>query len=171
AIGAVVGATAGSIIGDRMDAKAKELASIEGAAIDTVYDANNLKAIKVTFDNGILFKTSSSELSDVSKASLKDFADKMKDFEQTDILVQGHTDHTGTREYNEKLSVDRANSVARYLNNCGMGKDRFTVEGLAWDKMVVDTEKACQENRRVEVYITANEDMIKKAEKEAKNAQ
>lgn len=168
AIGAVVGTAAGAIIGDRMDKKAEELAAIEGASVETVTDANDLTAVKVTFDSGILFNTSSSALSDASKQSLKEFASKMKDMEQTDILIQGHTDKTGTREYNEKLSLERANSVFNYLKSCGMASDRFTTEGKAWDQMVVDTDKACKENRRVEIYITANEDMIKAAEQEAK---
>ena len=168
AIGTAVGTTAGAIIGKKMDKKAAELAAIEGASVETVTDVNDLTAVKVTFESGILFNTSSSTLSEASKKSLKEFATKMKDLPETDILIQGHTDHTGTREYNEKLSLERANSVFKYLKSCGMATDRVTTEGMAWDNMVVDTEKACAQNRRVEIYITANEEMIKEAELEAK---
>ncbi len=166
AIGTALGAGTGAVIGHKMDKKAEELAKIEGAQVDTVLDANNLKAIKVTFDSGILFAFNSSNLSDASKTNLKKFAETMADMPDTDLSIQGHTDNKGTHEVNEKVSLQRAQAVANYLQSCGMNADRFSVEGLAYDVPVAsnDTEAGRQQNRRVEVYITANEDMIKAAE-------
>lgn len=166
AIGTAVGGTAGVVIGKKMDQQKAELEKIEGAQVETVTDANNLKAIKVTFESGILFSTGKSELNAQSKNALTKFAESLKNTPETDISVFGHTDNTGSREFNEKLSVDRANSVVNFLSQNGVKKDRTTIKGLAWDEPVGDNSTADgrAQNRRVEVFITANETMIKQAE-------
>ena len=172
AIGAVVGSSAGAIIGNKMDKKAEELAAIEGAKIDTLSDANDLKSIRVTFDSGILFATNKADLSKDSKSALKEFAKTMSDMPDTKLYIQGHTDNTGARALNEDLSLRRAQSVADYLKSEGMDVDRFTVEGKAWDVPVASNEtvEGRAQNRRVEIYITADENMIKEAEAEAASA-
>ena len=169
AIGSAVGAGAGAIIGNQMDKKAEELAAIEGASVDTLTDANNLKSIKVTFDSGILFPHNGTALSKASKDALEKFANTMADMPETDLTIQGHTDNTGTREVNDRISLKRAQSVSDFLKKCGMKDDRFTVEGLAYDVPVASNETAegRAQNRRVEIYITANEQMIADAEKAA----
>ena len=58
AVGTAVGATTDVIIGTQMDKAAEKAAAIEGAKVDTITDANNLKAVKVTFESGILFEQS-----------------------------------------------------------------------------------------------------------------
>ena len=165
AIGTAVGAGVGALIGNKMDKKAAELAALEGANVEVVTDANDLKAVKVTFESGILFNTNSSTLSDASKAALKKFATEMADLPDTDLTILGHTDNTSTAEYNDKLSVERANSVASYLQNCGMTRDRMTIEGRSFHEPVADnnTKEGRLQNRRVEIYITANEKMINDA--------
>lgn len=169
AIGTAVGATAGAIIGKKMDKKAEELAALEAATVETVEDANGLEAIKVTFDSGILFATNKANLSDASKNNLSKFAAQMVDLPETDITIYGHTDNTGTAAVNEKLSLQRAQSVADYLKVCGINGTRMTVEGKSFNEPVAsnDTAEGRAQNRRVEVYITANENMIKEAEAEA----
>lgn len=167
AVGTAVGAGAGALIGKKMDKKAAELAAqMADADVEVITDANDLKAIKVTLESGILFKTSSSELNDASKLALSKFAANMKDMPDTDITLYGHTDNTGSDEYNQKLSVDRATSVANYLQKLGMAKDRMTIEGMSYSMPIADNSTAAGrlQNRRVEIFITANEDMIKAAE-------
>ena len=166
AIGAGVGTGAGALIGKKMDKKRAELAAIEAAKVEAVTDANNLQALRVTFDSGILFKTGSSNLSDASKSSLKEFASKMIDLPDTDFVIQGHTDNTGSRTTNESLSIARANAVCSYLTGYQISRSRITTEGCAFDFPVAtnDTEAGRTQNRRVEIYIYANEAMIKKAE-------
>ena len=166
AIGTAVGASAGAIIGNKMDKKAEELAALEGANVELVKDANDLEAIKVTFDSGILFKTNSSTLNDVSKKSLSEFARQMVDLPETDITIYGHTDNTGTSEVNERLSKQRADAVASYLNSCNIASDRMTAEGKSFTMPVADnsTAEGRAQNRRVEIYITANPTMVKQAE-------
>lgn len=167
AIGGAVGAGAGVLIGRRMDAKAAELeASLENAKVETIEDINGLQAIKVTFDSGILFATGKSELSSVSKNELTEFASKMRDMEDADITIYGHTDNTGSAAVNEKLSIERANAVKYYLVNCGIVPGRMKSEGMSYNMPVADnsTAEGRAQNRRVELFITASQAMINKAE-------
>lgn len=166
AIGTTVGATAGALIGKKMDKQAQELSQIDGAAVQTVTDKNNLQAIKVTFESGILFQTNKSDLSSASQASLTKFATSLKNNPDTYVNIYGHTDNTGTHEYNQTLSQARAQSVATYLQNLGVAASRMTTEGFSYDQPVADnnTAEGRAQNRRVEVYIIANEAMIQKAE-------
>ena len=166
AIGTAVGAGVGALIGNKMDKKAAELAAaMENANVETVTDANDLTAIKVTLESGILFNTSSSTLNETSKAALKKFAANMADLPETDLTILGHTDNTGTAEYNQQLSIDRAKSVATYLKNIGV-KNHMAVEGRSFLEPVADnsTKEGRLQNRRVEIFITANENMIQQAE-------
>ncbi len=166
AIGAVAGGTAGALIGRKMDKQAKELAQINGAQVDTVTDVNNLTAIKVTFDSGILFDFNKSNLSASAKNSLSQFAASLQNNPQTDVQIYGHTDNVGTRAANEKVSTQRAEEVRKYLVNSGVSNSRLTSQGLAYDYPVAsnDTEAGRAQNRRVEIYISANDAMIKAAE-------
>ena len=166
AVGTAVGASAGAIIGKKMDKKAEELAALQNAQVEQVEDANGLQAIKVTFNSGILFPTNGSSLSADSKKELAQFAQKMSDMVDTDITIYGHTDNTGSDAVNEKLSAQRAESVATYLKSCGIAGSRMTTEGKSYSMPVADnaTKEGRAQNRRVEIYISANEDMIKAAE-------
>ncbi len=170
AVGAAVGSGTGALIGRRMDKQQKELEAIQGAKVESVTDANNLQAIKVTFDNGILFETGKSNLSTTAQNSLKQFAASLQSNPETDVTVYGHTDNTGSYEVNQKISKERAESVANFLVNNGVNRARITTAGLAYDQPVADnsTSAGRAQNRRVEVYITANANMIKQAEQEAK---
>jgi outer membrane protein OmpA-like peptidoglycan-associated protein len=163
AVGAAVGSGTGALIGRRMDKQKKELEAIEGAKVESVQDVNNLQAIKVTFDNGILFATNKSELSPASREALTKFATSLKNSPDTDVTIYGHT---GTRAVNERISKERADAVANFLVGQGISRSRLTTEGLAFDQPVADnsTAEGRAQNRRVEIYITANADMIKKAE-------
>lgn len=166
AIGAAVGSGTGALIGRRMDKQKKELEAIQGAKVESVQDANNLQAIKVTFDNGILFPTNKSELSASSREALTQFAASLKNSPDTDVTIYGHTDNTGTRAVNERISKERADAVANFLVGQGISRSRIKTEGLAFDQPVADNSTAAgrAQNRRVEVYITANANMIQKAE-------
>jgi outer membrane protein OmpA-like peptidoglycan-associated protein len=165
-IGAVVGTATGAIIGNKMDKQIEELARIEGAQVEEITDVNELKAIKVTFADGILFATNSSQLSQSSRNALTNFAQSLAANPLTDVTIYGHTDNTGSRAVNERLSAERAQSVANFLTGQGLSSSRFTTEGLAFDVPVADNSTAAgrAQNRRVEIYISANEEMIRQAE-------
>lgn len=166
AVGGAVGAGAGVLIGKKMDTQKAELERIEGAKVETVTDANNLQAIKVTFDSGILFETGKSTLNASSKTALLKFANTLKETPETDVTIYGHTDNTGSREVNVRLSNQRAESVSSFLTTNSIERRRLTTEGKAYDEPVADnaTEAGRAQNRRVEVYITANKEMIEKAQ-------
>lgn len=165
AVGAIAGAVAGNLIGKKMDKQKAELAEIEGAQVETVTDQNNLQAIKVTFDSGILFRTGKYDLSASAKQSLSEFASSLINNPSTDVTICGYTDNTGSRAVNETLSSNRALSVQNYLAQSGVPTNRLTANGYAWDNPVAsnDTEAGRAQNRRVEIYITANADMVKAA--------
>ena len=167
AIGGTVGAGTGVIIGKKMDKQKAELEKIEGAKVESVTDANNLQAIKVTFDSGILFATGKSDLNASSKSALLKFAASLKETPETDVTIYGHTDNKGSHDLNLKLSNDRAASVAKFLSANGILSTRLTTEGKAYDEPVADnaTEEGRTQNRRVEIYITANKQMIEEAQK------
>jgi outer membrane protein OmpA-like peptidoglycan-associated protein len=162
-LGAAVGGAAGYGIGRYMDKQAEELEKdLEGAEIERVGEG-----IKITFREGIQFATNSAELSETSKTNLKDLAETLKKYDDTNILIEGHTDVTGTREYNMVLSEKRAESVADYLKDIGVAGKRINTEGYGPDQPVGDNESdyGRQQNRRVEVAIFANDKLKKKAEK------
>ena len=171
AIGTAVGAGTGALIGNKMDKKAEELAALENAQVETITDKNGLAGIKVTFNSGILFPLNGIQLSDASRKELKEFAQKMSDLQDTDITIYGHTDNTGTAEVNERISRQRAEAVQSYLQSCGIASGRLSSQGLSYTDPVADnaTAEGRAQNRRVEIYISANENMIKAAENETLN--
>lgn len=166
AVGGAVGAGTGAVIGNKMDKQKAELEKIQGAQVNDVTDSNGIQAIKVTFADGILFQTGKSDLSPSSKNSLNEFARSLTNNPDTDITIYGHTDNTGSREVNQKLSEQRAQAVKNYFVGNGVTGARIQTQGLAFDMPVGDNSTVAgrAENRRVEVYITASAEMIKKAE-------
>lgn len=168
AIGAAVGAGAGTLIGNKMDKQKKELEAQlkDQAKVEEVKDQNGLQAIKVTFDGGILFPTGKYTLNEQAKADLTRFAANIKANPNTDIKVLGFTDNTGSFAVNEKLSNERASAVLTYLVNSGVQPSRISAQGIPMADYVASNETAAgrAQNRRVEIYITADKTMIQQAE-------
>lgn len=161
-IGATVGGAAGALIGRQMDKQAEELeADLEGAEVTRVGEG-----IKITFDSGLLFDVDSYALRDNTKTDLENMAETLKKYDDTNILIEGHTDSSGSDDYNQELSENRAGSVSEYLLSLGVSPDRLTPMGYGEEQPVADNETAAgrQENRRVEVAIYANEEMQEAAE-------
>ena len=166
-VGAAVGAGVGALIGNRMDKQQKELeAQLANANIETVTDVNGLQAIKVTFDGGILFPTNGTTLNAGAKTELAKFASSLVSNPDTNVQIFGYTDNTGSMSANEKVSTGRANAVKDYLTSNGVAKTRLFAEGKPMTDYVADnsTAEGRALNRRVEVYISANESMIQAAE-------
>lgn len=162
-IGAAVGGTGGYLIGRYMDKQAAELRKdLEGAEVERVGEG-----IKITFHQGIQFATNSSELTATSKTNIQDLAKVLQKYADTNILIEGHTDITGDRKYNQTLSEKRAASVSSYLKSLGVPNSRISNVGYGPDQPIADnnTEAGRSQNRRVEVAIFANEKLKKKAEK------
>jgi len=169
-IGGTVGATTGAIIGKKMDKAKKEAEAVKNAQVETITDANGLEAVKVTFDSGILFATNKADLNAASKSSLQQFAGVLKSNSACDVAIYGHTDNTGSDAVNNPLSVNRANSVSNYLKSLGVPAAQIkSVNGMGSTSPVADnsTAEGRKQNRRVEVYMYASEQMIKDANAEA----
>jgi outer membrane protein OmpA-like peptidoglycan-associated protein len=171
AIGGAVGAGTGAIIGNRMDKVKKQAqAQLPNATVETVKDANNLDAVKVTFDSGILFATNKAELTQTSKKELNNLVNIMKQNTDVSIDVQGYTDSTGSDAINQPLSDKRAQSVANYLTGNGVAYSQMkNVKGYGSSNPVASNETAegRKQNRRVEVYLYASKEMIQKAQTQA----
>ena len=164
AIGGAVGAGTGAIIGKHMDKVAAEAAKIESAKVEEVTDANGLKAVKATFDSGLLFASSKAVLSSASKNDLAKFAQVLKNNSDCEVAIQGYTDATGSDAVNVPLSENRAKAVYNYLSSCGVSASQVkSVQGLGSSNPVVDTKAACAQNRRVEVYLYASQAMVNAA--------
>ena len=156
-IGAAVGGVAGGLIGKKMDKQAKELENIQGAEVERVGEG-----IKVTFESGLLFATNKSDLNTTSRNSLTQFAQSLKSNPDTEVLIEGHTDNTGTDAINNPLSERRAQSVADFLATQGVSRSRMITRGYGSTQPIADNSSVDgrSKNRRVEVAIYANQSMI-----------
>lgn len=162
-IGAAIGGSAGAIIGNEMDKQAEELErELEQAEVERVGEG-----IKVTFDSGLLFDIDKSTLNPSSKTNLDSLAKTLNKYPDTNIIIDGHTDDTGTENHNMKLSVERASTVETYLNQRGVESARMTTRGFGESEPKSDNQTSTgrSENRRVEIGIVANEKMQEDAKK------
>ncbi len=168
AIGAAVGAGAGALIGNRMDKQQRELEEELGkqATVEKTTDQNGLQAIKVTFEGGILFPTGKYTLSPLAQADLARFANSLKNNPDTNVQIYGFTDNTGSFAVNQRLSGERADAVMSFLANSGVSPTRLSAQGIPMADYVASNETAAgrAQNRRVEIYITADANMIRQAQ-------
>lgn len=155
-IGAGVGAGGGALIGRYMDKQEADLKKVKGAKIERQGDK-----LVVRFNSAILFDTNKAQLKPKSKTDLAEFAQVLKKYPQTDLVIEGHTDNTGKKPRNQKLSVERAEAVVAFLATDGVSAQRMAGRGYADDRPVADntTEDGRKQNRRVEVQIAANEQL------------
>ena len=153
-IGGVVGGATGAIVGAMMDKQERELRQIEGIDV-TRTDEDELK---VTVRNEILFDYNSASLRSSSRDELREMADVFNKYRDTTIVVAGHTDSTGSEAYNQRLSVRRASSVTNYLEDLGIRGSRIDAIGYGESrpKATNSTANGRQANRRVELYVRAN---------------
>ena len=167
AIGGAVGAGTGAIIGRHMDKVAEQAKQqVENAKVEEVTDNNGLKAVKVTFDSGILFATNKAELNSASKTDLAKFSNVLKNNTDCHVDIYGHTDSTGNDGINVPLSNNRAQSVANYLKTCGVSAAQLqnvTGKGTPPPFATTSTAAGRQQNRRVEVYLYASQAMVNAA--------
>jgi outer membrane protein OmpA-like peptidoglycan-associated protein len=165
-LGGVVGGVAGGVIGNKMDKQAREIKeALPGAEVERVGEGIKL----VLGENAVRFDTSKSTLTAQAQANLDKLIPVFRSYADTDITIFGYTDSTGSVDFNQKLSEQRAASVKNYLAGKGISVARFTTKGLGIADPIADNETVDgrSKNRRVEFAITANDKMIKDAEKEA----
>ncbi|CAN5532288.1 OmpA family protein [soil metagenome] len=166
-IGAAVGGVAGGLIGKKMDKQAEEIKTeLPGVKVERVDEK-----IVVEFNSAVLFGFDQSNLTPGALNNLNDLVVILNKYPDTDIEVQGHTDNTGTSEYNQTLSRTRADNVSNYLMGKGIDSSRVTSIGYSFTRPKYDNSspEGRKQNRRVEFVITANEKMKNEAIKEAEN--
>ncbi len=162
-IGAAVGGATGAIIGHQMDKQAKEISNIYGAEVKRVGEG-----INVTFESGVLFAVDKATLNDDAQSKVKRLAEIFTKYPDSYILIEGHTDASGSKEHNMELSERRAKAVAAYLQNQNVEASRIKTAwyGENQPKVPNNSEANKAQNRRVEFAIYANETMIEKAKKQ-----
>ena len=165
-IGGAVGGTAGAYIGRKMDKQAEEIKN-------TIPNAEVIRegeGIIVKFESGILFDVDQYALKTNARTNIENLSISLKNNPETDILIVGHTDATGSDNYNLKLSERRAASVRSYIISQGISPIRLSTEGRGEAEAIAEneTEAGRALNRRVEIVIVANEKMKAEA-KQARN--
>jgi len=166
-IGGVVGGTAGVLIGNRMDKQAQEIQEeIPGAVVERIDDG-----IVITFDenSGVYFDTNMFNINEASQETLNALSSILQEYQDTNVIVVGHTDSSGAAEYNMTLSEKRANAVTNYfVGTKGLNQLRFTTNWFGEEQPTHDntTPEGRAKNRRVNVVIVPNEKMKNDAQKE-----
>jgi outer membrane protein OmpA-like peptidoglycan-associated protein len=153
-IAAGVGALAGGAIGNYMDRQEASLRhDLAGTGVSVTRMGDN---ITLNMPGNITFKTNSAEVDPSFYKVLNAVDVILKKYDKTVVEVAGHTDNTGSAEYNQKLSERRANAVAQYLEAQGLASNRVVTVGAGESKPVADnsTPEGRQANRRVELTLT-----------------
>lgn len=150
-VGAAVGAAVGGAIGHNMDKQQAELQQIPGVEVSR--PAENQIDVRLTSD--ILFDYNSSDLRPESRTTLRDLATNFRQYPNEEFDIEGHTDSTGSADYNMSLSQRRADSVRGYLIDNGVTAGQIFARGLGETspKASNDTPEGRQLNRRVEIHI------------------
>ncbi|GAA4103354.1 OmpA family protein [Mucilaginibacter panaciglaebae] len=161
-IGGAVGGTAGALIGHKMDKQAAEIKqTVPGATV-----VRQGEGILVKFDSGILFDVDKTDLKAAAKSNLHNLAASLQNNPQTNIMIIGHTDNTGSNDHNMDLSIRRAESVRSFIVADNVSRSRLTTVGKGPAEPIADNSTAAgrAQNRRVEIVIVANDQMKKQAE-------
>ncbi|MDN5874979.1 MAG: OmpA family protein [Sinobacteraceae bacterium] len=152
-IGAGVGALIGTGIGYYMDRQAAELRrQLRGTGVQVTRQGNN---ITLVMPGNITFATDSYRLNPDFRDVLSSVAKVVDHYDKTVLLVAGYTDSRGSKEYNQLLSMQRAQSVADFLTHQGVDARRMITRGFgeAYPLASNDTAAGRQMNRRVELTL------------------
>ncbi|MDD3293874.1 MAG: OmpA family protein [Geobacteraceae bacterium] len=169
AAGAVAGGLVGTAIGNYMDkqeaAMRQALANSEAASIqreqqvleEAKQDSSrkDMDILTVTFKSDYLFAVNSSTLLSGAYDEVRRVAGVLNQYPQTTIVISGHTDSTGSEQYNQALSERRANAVKSALLGMGVSAARMTTVGYGESRPIASnaSESGRQLNRRVEIRI------------------
>ena len=148
-----VGALAGGAVGVYMDRQQAELrAELEGTGVSVTRIGDN---ITLNMPGNVTFASNSSDLSPAFFGVLGSVTKVLNKYEKTVVEVAGHTDNTGSDQYNQGLSQRRSGSVGQYLQAQGINDQRIMTLGLGEQYPVADnsTTSGRQSNRRVELTL------------------
>lgn len=169
AIGAAVGGLTGAAIGNYMDKQEQSMRQAIGASEaasirrdqEVLAEAKadsakkSVDVLTVTFKSDYLFAVNSSTLLPGAYDELERVSKVLMQYPETNIRIAGHTDSTGSADYNQRLSERRAEAVKNALVGMGVNPSRLTTIGYGKAKPIAEnnTEAGRQQNRRVEVRI------------------
>jgi outer membrane protein OmpA-like peptidoglycan-associated protein len=151
--GAAIGGAIGAGVGAYMDAQEEKIARIPGTTVERVDE----RTLLVHFESDVLFDVNSATLDSGGRSALEDVAAVLSEYQKTAVVIQGHTDSTGSEELNQGLSERRAESVRGYLASRGVDPDRMASVGMGEGYPVADnsSESGRQLNRRVDIMLRA----------------
>lgn len=159
--GAAIGAVVGGSVGAYMDHQQEKIARIPGTEVERVDEDTLL----VHFENDVLFDVDSTRIDSDGRQALEDLSGVLEEYSKTAVIVQGHTDSTGSEEHNDDLSERRAESVRRYLVSLGVDPDRLATMGFGETAPVAsnDSESGRRQNRRVDILLRAKAGPVRDA--------
>ena len=148
-IGAIVGGGVGYYM-DTQEAKLRK--QLRGTGVSVQRDGNNINLI---MPSNITFASDGRNLNSTFYDVLDSVVLVVQEFNKTTIVVAGYTDSTGSNTYNQKLSEDRANSVANFLINKKVNTARLDVIGFGEKNPIADnkSKQGRSLNRRVEITL------------------
>jgi outer membrane protein OmpA-like peptidoglycan-associated protein len=151
--GAAIGAAVGAGVGVYMDRQEEKLARIPGTTVERVSEDTLL----VHFESDILFDVDSWALGGGARSTLNEVGSVLLEYPKTAVVIQGHTDSTGSEMHNQQLSERRADAVQNHLVARGVDPDRMSALGYGESYPVAsnDTEYGKQQNRRVDILLKA----------------
>ncbi|WP_180049525.1 outer membrane protein Omp38 [Acinetobacter sp. YH12105] len=118
----------------------------------------------------VFFDTNKSNIKDQYKPEIAKVAEKLVEYPNATARIEGHTDNTGPRALNERLSLARANSVKSSLvNEYNVDASRLSTQGFAWDQPIADnnTKEGRAMNRRVFATITGSRTVLVEGQQQA----
>jgi len=157
-VGAAVGALTGAAVGNYMDKQQRRMEqqlAQETANQEITVTRIDEETLKVNVSSEVSFDVNQASIKSNFRDSLNKVAAVVSEYDKTAIHVIGHTDSTGSNSYNQQLSEKRAGSVARYLSQNGVQRDRMRMAGRGEDRPVANNSSSAgrSENRRVEIYL------------------
>lgn len=155
-IGAGIGGVAGGGVGYYMDQQEKELRDeLVGSGVQVQRTEEG--QIDLIMPGNITFDVNSSSVSESFKPTLRSVAKVLQEYENTLVTITGHTDSSGSDEYNQLLSEQRATAVANIVLQEGILVERVAALGLGESSPIADntTAEGRAENRRVEITLDA----------------
>jgi len=166
--GALIGAAAGGAVGagvgaymDKQEAEFREKLAAEQRAHEIEVERLKNENLKITMNSEVSFDFNSAAINPGFKGTLDKVNDILAKYTRTSVHVVGHTDNVGSDAYNQKLSEDRAKSVAWYMQDGGVAPQRISTEGRGemQPRASNATEAGRQLNRRVEILIIPDKDI------------
>lgn len=154
--GALIGAGLGAAIGNELDKQAAELQ--RDMNNNDVIIQNTGDRLIVTLPQDILFAVDSTHITPSLRSDLSVLAQNLINYPNSTIQIIGHTDNTGSADYNQSLSTERALAVSSILQQNGVPQFRIQSTGRGESQPIASnlTPEGRAQNRRVDVVILPN---------------